>query len=65
MEPHAGLEFFIVEGERGTLEELGRLAGAGMLRAVVSETVELADDASAFADKPRGQGKRVIEVRAS
>jgi NADPH:quinone reductase-like Zn-dependent oxidoreductase len=62
VEPHDGLQFFVVEAHRPMLEDLGRLAETGAVQAMVGEVVPLADGAHAFADGPRPPGKRVIEV---
>jgi NADPH:quinone reductase-like Zn-dependent oxidoreductase len=65
VEPHEGLQFFVVEAHRPTLEDLARLAEAGDVQAMVGEVVPLADGAHAFADRPHPPGKRVIEVRTA
>jgi len=62
VEPHDGVEFFVVEARRPMLEELARLAESGAVQPMVGEVVPLADGARAFADGPRPPGKRVIEV---
>jgi NADPH:quinone reductase-like Zn-dependent oxidoreductase len=62
VEPHPGVDFFVVEPERRTLEEVVQLVESGVVRPLVAERVPLADGASAFADKARSPGKRVLEV---
>jgi NADPH:quinone reductase-like Zn-dependent oxidoreductase len=62
VEPHDGVQFFVVEAHRPMLEDLARLAEAGAVQAMVGEVVPLADGARAFAAGPRPPGKRVIEV---
>jgi NADPH:quinone reductase-like Zn-dependent oxidoreductase len=62
VEPHDGLEFFVVEAQRPMLERLARLAESGDVQPMVGEVVPLADGARAFADGPRPPGKRVIQV---
>jgi NADPH:quinone reductase-like Zn-dependent oxidoreductase len=64
VEPHDGVEFFVVEAHRPMLEELARLAESGVVQPIVGEVVPLADGARAFADGPRPPGKRVIEVES-
>jgi NADPH:quinone reductase-like Zn-dependent oxidoreductase len=63
VEPHDGLQFFVVEADRPMLEDLARLAESGAVQAMVGAVVPLADGARAFADGPRPPGKRVIEVQ--
>jgi NADPH:quinone reductase-like Zn-dependent oxidoreductase len=60
--PHARLEFFVVEARRSMLEDVARLAEAGVVQSVVGEVVPLPDGARVFASGPRPPGKRVIEV---
>jgi len=64
VEPHDGVQFFVVEAHRPTLEALARLAEDGDVQGMVGEVVPLAEGALAFADGPRPPGKRVIQVRA-
>jgi NADPH:quinone reductase-like Zn-dependent oxidoreductase len=62
----AGLRarYFIVEPDRGQLEELAGLIDAGQLRPIVGQAFDLVDGAKAFDAKQRGglPGKVVLQV---
>ncbi|HZP27606.1 MAG TPA: NADP-dependent oxidoreductase [Acidimicrobiia bacterium] len=60
--PHDAVDFFVVEPDRPTLEELARRVDAGTLRPVVADVVPLAESDRAFAATRGAAGKRVIEI---
>ncbi len=60
-EPRARAAFFIVEPNRGQLEEVARLIDAGELRPIVGDLFPLAEASRAYAHKPV-RGKTVLRV---
>jgi NADPH:quinone reductase-like Zn-dependent oxidoreductase len=59
---HDGVDFFVVEPHRPTLEELARRVDAGTLRPIIGEVIPLADAARAFDPGHGAPGKRVIAI---
>ena len=62
VDEHDGVDFFVVEPHRPTLEELARRVDAGTLRPIVGEVIPLAESARAFDPAGGKPGKRVIAV---
>ena len=57
--------FFIVEAQRGELEEIGRLLESGELKTVVDAVVPFAEAGAAYRGEVagrKGRGKVVVEV---
>jgi NADPH:quinone reductase-like Zn-dependent oxidoreductase len=60
--PHDGVDFFVIEPHRPTLEELARRVDAGTLRPVLAGVFPLDDAPRAFDPSSGTPGKRVIEI---